>query len=620
MQGDFSRDTFDARHQFSRVLMQQGRVLLDADWNEQAAIHLHHLRTLAADLIGPHGGPGTGFKIRCRHGEGDDCDFTIGWGHYYVDGILVENPRPARCSPGDYAPPLTYGQQPAYPSAKGDDLVHGTDYLVYLDVWERHLTHLEVDHIREVALGGPDTATRAQVVWQVKIADESECHHLDDDTLSCEDLLHELIGEHGSCLRARARVAESSDDPCIIPPEARYRGAENQLYRVEIHEPGSAPTFKWSRDNGSIVFAIRDIDGSVVTLDTLGPDQRRSLREGDWVEVLDDERVLLGEPGVLARVDAVDRVAFAVILALAEGTSLPPFQSKRHPLLRRWDQGSAPIQVQPGKWIDLEDGVQIWFEPNGTYRTGDYWMIPARTAIGDILWPTEAKADGTLAPAALPPHGIVHHYAPLARIRFDDDDELDKCEDCRCVFEPRCPSHRLEDVYFPPRSEAMGKEMERIGIANAEVLSFRLEANAGLQVKVIGYAPSAEGGEMRGKQIAESLKSLYVHNDIDIGVIEAIGKLDDSMKRPPARQRVETRLVKPPAGGTSEQPPAAEEAGVAGLTRIAGVGPARAEKFLGAGRNTPADVAAMSVEEIKSLLDVTDTVAASIRDSARAKA
>ena len=57
MKGDFSRDTFDPTKDFSRVLMQQGRVQLDADWNEQAAILLHYLRTLAADLIGPCAGP-----------------------------------------------------------------------------------------------------------------------------------------------------------------------------------------------------------------------------------------------------------------------------------------------------------------------------------------------------------------------------------------------------------------------------------------------------------------------------------------------------------------------------------------------------------------------------------
>ena len=57
MKGDFTRDTFDSRKHFSRVLMQQGRVQIDADWNEQAAILLRYMRSLAADLIGPYGGP-----------------------------------------------------------------------------------------------------------------------------------------------------------------------------------------------------------------------------------------------------------------------------------------------------------------------------------------------------------------------------------------------------------------------------------------------------------------------------------------------------------------------------------------------------------------------------------
>ena len=35
MNGDISRDTFDARKRYAGVVMQQGRVLLDADWNEQ---------------------------------------------------------------------------------------------------------------------------------------------------------------------------------------------------------------------------------------------------------------------------------------------------------------------------------------------------------------------------------------------------------------------------------------------------------------------------------------------------------------------------------------------------------------------------------------------------------
>ena len=57
MNGDFTRDTFNPAKQFSRVLMQQGRVTLDADWNEQSSILLHYLRTLARDLIGPYAAP-----------------------------------------------------------------------------------------------------------------------------------------------------------------------------------------------------------------------------------------------------------------------------------------------------------------------------------------------------------------------------------------------------------------------------------------------------------------------------------------------------------------------------------------------------------------------------------
>ena len=60
MKGDFTRDTFDQMRHFSRVLMQQGRVQLDADFNEQVSILLHYLRSLAADLGGGCWGPADG--------------------------------------------------------------------------------------------------------------------------------------------------------------------------------------------------------------------------------------------------------------------------------------------------------------------------------------------------------------------------------------------------------------------------------------------------------------------------------------------------------------------------------------------------------------------------------
>src|SRR5215471_5553034 len=244
MKADLTRNTFDPRKHFARVLMQQGRVQLDADWNEQAAILLRYLQTLAADLIGDAGGPRDhcGFGISALPGVKND--FEIGSGRYYVDGILCEadgetvsisfvsktlapamkvkvdqwtldgkafevnqylelfddSPRPggSKFTPivtqiqnvdeehqqitlqsldnSNLAIPdhpalqrlITYVHQPDYPDP--DPLPGSGDFIVYLDVWERHITYVEDDSIREVALGGPDTATRGKVVWQVKIA------------------------------------------------------------------------------------------------------------------------------------------------------------------------------------------------------------------------------------------------------------------------------------------------------------------------------------------------------------------------------------------------------------------------------------------------------------------
>ena len=637
MKGDFSRTTFDRQHHFARVLMQQGRVLLDADWNEQTSILLHYLRSLAADLIGPHGGPsrgpyGDGFRIHCDDEDGNpfQCDFAIGWGHYYVDGILCENVPPASCPPGDAATPLTYNNQQDYPLEDDEDdaakLETNTAYLVYLDVWERHLTHLEVDHLREVALGGPDTATRARIVWQVRVAQEPKDT---PDDATCRDLFDRLVGDGVRCLRARARVDTPSDDPCIIPPEARYRGAENQLYRVEIHDGGTGEadknvaTFKWSRDNGAVVFGIRSLQGETATLDTLGPDARRSLQEGDWVEVVDDYSVLRFAPRPLVRVKAIDRVDFEV--TLAEGAD--DDDALMHPLLRRWDQGSAPIPVEEGTWIDLEDGVQVYFEPGGTYRTGDYWLIPARTATGDVLWPADTHDDGTTSPRALPPHGIEHHYAPLARITLDGNGNVTCVADCRCTFDPLCaavaapaavgpaPSSRPRPIAFAAGTTSLSQEGREVARQNAALLRRRLEADARLHVAVVGHAGPGEeehAAELSMKR-ANRVRTFYVEAGLPAGRVTVHGAdIGDASSLPPAaRRRVETRLT------TSSASAASREEKLAVLRRIDNVGKSRAETLLEAGRATPGAVAAMTVGDVRTLLNVGEDDAQAIIESAR---
>src|SRR5690242_38254 len=91
MHGDFSRFSLepDAPWTWTRVLFQQGRLPLDADFNAQAAIFLALYRQLARDLIGEHGGPKDklGFEIT----RGTDNRLTIGEGHYWVAGWPIEN-------------------------------------------------------------------------------------------------------------------------------------------------------------------------------------------------------------------------------------------------------------------------------------------------------------------------------------------------------------------------------------------------------------------------------------------------------------------------------------------------------------------------------------------------
>jgi len=61
-------------------------------------------------------------------------------------------------------------------------------------------------------------------------------------------------------------------------------------------------------------------------------------------------------------------------------------------------------------WVELDEGVTVQFSGD-QFRIGDYWLIPARTATGDVIWPEESPDH----PSAIPPHGIRHHYAPLAQ-------------------------------------------------------------------------------------------------------------------------------------------------------------------------------------------------------------
>lgn len=519
MKGDFTRFTFDPKKHYSGVRMQQGRVLLDSDWNEQADINDHRCEIEARDIIGRSGCPAdqAGFGIitkiddltkdeKERIKTLDEGDFVITVGRYYVDGILCENEQNVKFT--EQSSPLLIDKLSLNAENQGK-------YLVYLDAWKRHITYIEDTEIREVALGGPDTTTRTKVVWQVKALPLPI-----NEGMNCSDLYDFPPSPSGARLSTDIEVAQTSKSPCKLAPKGGYHGLENQLYRVEIHDGGEpyllssveeivlgrgisaswvsknevridkkannpdgrpfsegqyievfdmnsggtivlaqimtitesgdkknlildqdvpqnyqnlsiqrvdVATFKWSRDNGSIVFPIEGFYPDVgkskadkVGIGSIRHDKTLSLRPGDWVEFLYDDDELLGRPGFMVQITPASAGESERVVTLS--SKVPIIDLNKHPKLRRWDQKILPVTYglnEDNSWT-LENGLTIKF--SGTnFKTGDYWTFYARSASGRFEKLIEAA-----------PQGIEHHYACIGLVSAIDT--LEVTNDCRRIF------------------------------------------------------------------------------------------------------------------------------------------------------------------------------------------
>jgi hypothetical protein len=496
MKGDFSRIRFSAARHYTAVLQQQGRVALDADHNEQAAIEAYLRGTELTDVVGPFGGPraGGGFRIAVADGT-----ILIGRGRYYVQGLLCENERVLR-----------YDDQPYLlnPAARAADLLAGlqdgtwTTVQVFLEVWQRLVTALDDPCLREPALGQADTTDRVQTVWRVVAEGTAPPQQVAGATSAgtgftrgatnlsgivakrfvarqtfsgasslgagvigrtqpgqvaergpvsagaagapsllspcCLEMYRSALGTKAGGGRLGAQTTGGGGDcTCEPTPPAGYRGLENQLYRVEIHQGGdeTAATFKWSRENGSVVSAVTGVFGANLTVDSLGPDPYLGFSPNQWVELTDDTNVFgpaPNQPGALMQVQSTSPEELTITLA----QTAPSLDTTRNARVRRWDQfgqTAAPggIPLAAGTWLGLENGIQIQFT-QGQYAPGDYWLIPARTASGQIDWPP-CDGDGALFQ---PAQRTVVYRAPLACLHWDSKAGQIVPDDCRLLFSP----------------------------------------------------------------------------------------------------------------------------------------------------------------------------------------
>ena len=438
MSSDISRQRFNPANDFSSVLMQQGRVQLDADWNEWNEILDRRWRSETTDIIGrcvvPLETP-AGFEIKLSGGS-----LTIGRGRIYVHGLQAENhgdgnlefdPILAESRGVD---PLPYDKQPYYKDPEPVPEAGGP-HLVYLDVWEREVTYVEDPNLVENAVG-VDTTSRLQTAWQVRVLPDvgngATCATPDEELNGWLDIIRPSAGR----LTTKAIGAATPTDPCLIPPSGGYRGLENRTYRVEIHDGGEIgdATFKWSRDNASVASGVSAIENDItLTVDRAVWDSVRRFSPGDWVEVTDDFRESSLLPGDIRQIDSVNDSSRTITLKAALTAGLFPVNPqnltdpKRHTRIKRWDQdpgGPEVIEVPAsGTPFILEDGVEITFttDPSGgAFRPGDYWVFVARTADASVDELSEA-----------PPRGVHHHYCRLAVITFPDI-----VIDCRTFWPP----------------------------------------------------------------------------------------------------------------------------------------------------------------------------------------
>jgi hypothetical protein len=556
MTADLSRVTFDPAKRFSGVVYQQGRVVLDADLNEEHEIESYLAEATASDVIGPSGAPkasaGGGFQISVTP---DGSNLVISPGRFYVDGVLCEltptevpieaaDPQTMTVAiwhldghdldvgqwveillPGQTSgevqlvsvaepttrtitlsvglsagtpPPgsrlrrvTTYDTQPdSFALLAGVTAAGAGRYRVYLDVWERVITQIEDDSVRESALGGVDTAARTKIVWQVRAELAGDVSVGDCATLFGAQW--EPAAPTGTLL---AEVDPgSAAGPCVLPPTSGFTGLQNQLYRVEARVDKNDGTltgnsgdpdvsFVYQRDNASVVVQVESF-GQTTTVSSLGKDDSLGLANNQTVEALDDYLELAGKPGELFTI-TVNEEQKQVTFDRAPQYML---DLSAHPKLRRWDgQGAIqpPSTAQP--WTPLEKGLQVQFVGD-TYRNGDYWLIPARTAtsadVGTIDWPLDDAGQAL----AKEPDGIRHYYAPLALA--DWDGEMfgaaggSPVLDCRAVF-PAITAITAADVSYDGSVCALGgavtvqKAIEALCAGSKDMCTVHISPGAG---------------------------------------------------------------------------------------------------------------------------------------------
>lgn len=461
MKGDFSKWDFDPKRNFNGVLQQQGKVLLDSDWNEHECITNHWQDQAGRDVIGtkvaavPASVPDS-FKVQSALVPLDmmsPVELRITPGHLWADGLLVylkgEAPdfgAPVRRIAPYLQPPI---QDPPY---EVSSLVARVRDAVVLEVWREAVNGFQIPELLiEPALGGPDTTERIHTAMAFKLFRLAE-----GDT--CENIRSRLQDDFSQ----KGKLAVSLQPPTTTPGDCPvvegggYTGFEHHLYRIEIAQVDSgAAMFKWSQFNGGLVgrgkFDASDpahkklqITANMVAINTSGLTEFY-LEAVEYDRDLGRWRVTYGAHATLASDNEIDLTSDSF------GTIPPSLVGGKdnHVFFRLWNDirpiADFPQVTAPTEPHELQDGIRLEFEPaaGANYVAGDFWTFSVRA--GEI--PNEEILVGRRSGGAIvgePPAGIHYHRVPLAVLNWDANQitfDESKIKDCRDVFPPLTGQH-----------------------------------------------------------------------------------------------------------------------------------------------------------------------------------
>lgn len=446
MKGDFSKFEFypeaaattDKFNNDTGVLHQQGRALLDQDWNAADQIHRYLRQRQGRDVIGPNvaaipAEQDDSFKVLNASLSGDVINLELNPGRAWLDGFHLNLPGSASDTRE-----IDYFTAPVqYPRADPTDVANGSPVrdAVVLEVWEESFNAFQdPKHLLETALGGVDTTERVRLFHNLKLL-----------RLEAGDTCRNLADKLKTDLDARGKLTVSPSDnlsitgPCPVELGGGYTGFEHYLYRIEIAHPDEAghARFKWSRFNGGLV-GRGTYDNSNDTISITANDQmiNHCGLEHFYLEALQEDPDGAGWR-ITFRADATLSTEGTLSLTNINGS----WPSADEAFFRLWD-GIRRVEenlaglAEPN---ELEEGLGILveFEPpaanNSNYIPGDYWHFPVRAAgveIDTAQWPTASA-----------PYGLRYHRAPLAILNWPANPPASisapqEIQDCRRVIQP----------------------------------------------------------------------------------------------------------------------------------------------------------------------------------------